>query len=101
MVISGHRSQVSLRNYIGRPLREQRRPYSDILPDAFSLRAPSVIAAEFYGAEQSSRSGKFDCRSFIKHKLKQFVFQLSCKNKKKNKKKKLKTKTKNMRVFHF
>ncbi|RMX61281.1 hypothetical protein pdam_00007362 [Pocillopora damicornis] len=33
MAISGHRSQVRLRNYIGRTAREQLRACSDILSD--------------------------------------------------------------------
>ena len=34
MAISGHRSQVRLRNYIGRTAREQLRACSDILSDS-------------------------------------------------------------------
>ena len=34
----GHRSEASLRNYIGSPSSEQLRAYFDILPDALSER---------------------------------------------------------------
>ena len=49
MAISGHSSEASLRNYMGRPSNEQLRAYSDILSDELSRRPhqshqPSVTA---------------------------------------------------------
>ena len=48
MAISGHRSEASLRKYIGRPSSEKIRASSDILSDEW--KAASVTAAEFYNA---------------------------------------------------
>ena len=47
MAISGHRSQVSLRNYISRPSREQLRACSDILSDALSGRPQQSLQPGF------------------------------------------------------
>ena len=43
MAISGHRCQESLRNYIGRPSREQLRACSDILSEALSERPRRTV----------------------------------------------------------
>ena len=47
MAISGLRSQVSLRNYNGRPLREQLRACSDILSVALSGRLHQSLQPSF------------------------------------------------------
>ena len=47
IAISGHRSPVSFRNYIGRPLREQLRACSDILSDALSGRPHQLLQPSF------------------------------------------------------
>ncbi|RMX36774.1 hypothetical protein pdam_00008966 [Pocillopora damicornis] len=96
MAISGHRSEASLRNYIGRSSSKQLRACSDVLSDALSgrphqsptptslrnfmssgeqLRACSDVLSDALsgGPDQSLKpsftalsEGSF-CRSFIKH----------------------------------
>ena len=50
MAISGHRSEASLRNYIGRPSSKKLRACSDILSDALSGRSRWSQQPSFYGA---------------------------------------------------
>ena len=62
-------SEASLRNYIDRPSSEQLRACFDVLSDALSgeghiSHCDRVI--RLYHPEQSSCSGEFGCRSFVK-----------------------------------
>ena len=76
-------NEASLRNYIDRPLSEQLRACSDVLSDALSgeghiSHCNRVLRHRH--PEQSSCSGKFGCRSFVKLAFGSlFVYYLSCK----------------------
>ena len=62
-------SEASLRNYIDRPLSEQLRACSDVLSDAMSGEghiSHCNRVLRLYHPEQSSCSGEFGCRSFVK-----------------------------------
>ena len=76
MALSGHRSEASLRNYIGRPSSEQLRACSDIISDELSRRPdqshqPSATA-------QSSRAIFLTVIRSLNTRLEQFVFYWSC-----------------------
>ena len=62
-------SEASLRNYIDRPLSEQLRACSDVLSDAMSGEghiSHCNRVLRLCHPEQSSCSGEFGCRSFVK-----------------------------------
>ena len=73
-------SEASFRNYIDRPSCEQLRTCSDVLSDVLSgeghiSHCDRVL--RLCNLEQSSCSGEFGCRSFVKTRFEQFVFYLS------------------------
>ena len=62
-------SEASLRNYIDRPLSEQLRACSDVLTDELSGEghvSHCNRVLRLCHPEQSSCSGEFGCRSFVK-----------------------------------
>ena len=62
-------SEASLRNYIDRPLSEQLRACSDVLSDELSGEGDVSHCnrvLRLCHPEQSSCSGEFGCRSFVK-----------------------------------
>ena len=62
-------SEASLRNYIDRPSNEQLRACSDVLSDALSGEghiSHCNRVLRLCHPEQSSCSGEFGCRSFVK-----------------------------------
>ena len=61
MAISGHRSQVSLKNYIGHPSREQFRACSGVLSNALS------------GRPHQSLQPSFNIYHCVAHKIRTFV----------------------------
>ena len=69
MAISDHRSETSLKNYIGRPSSEKIRACSDILSDTWVEGHISHCSRVLWRChpERSSSSGEFGCLSFIKH----------------------------------
>ena len=79
MAISDHRSETSLKNYIGRPSSEKIRACSDILSDMWVEGHISHCSRVLWRChpERSSCSGKFGCLSFIKH-MPWTLFCLSC-----------------------
>ena len=69
-------SEVSFRNYIDRPSCEQLRTCSDVLSVVLSgeghiSHCDRVL--RLCNLEQSSCSGEFGCRSFVKTRFEQFV----------------------------
>ena len=75
-------SEASLRNYIDRPSNEQLRACSDVLSDALSGEghiSHCNRVLRLCHPEQSSCSGEFGCRSFVKLALSS-LFTICLKN---------------------